>query len=75
MILDKVIEIISAHKEIDPALIGIDTKLADLKLDSLDTVELVMALEEAYDINLEVGDSFETVGDVVKAIEGVVVNA
>ena len=43
----------------------------DLGADSLDTVELVMALEEAFDIEIpdEAAESITTVGDAVKYIE------
>ena len=43
----------------------------DLGFDSLDTVELVMALEEAFDIEIpdEAAEGITTVGDAVKYIE------
>ena len=43
----------------------------DLGADSLDTVELVMALEEAFDIEIpdEAAEGIATVGDAVKFIE------
>ena len=43
----------------------------DLSADSLDTVELVMALEEAFDIEIpdEAAEGIATVGDAVKFIE------
>ena len=43
----------------------------DLGADSLDTVELVMALEEEFDIEIpdEDAENIITVGDVVKYIE------
>ena len=42
----------------------------DLGADSLDTVELVMALEEAFDIEIpdEAAEGITTVGDAVKYI-------
>ena len=42
----------------------------DLGADSLDTVELVMALEEAFDIEIpdEAAEGIATVGDAVKYI-------
>ena len=42
----------------------------DLGADSLDTVELVMALEEAFDIEIpdEAAEGITTVGDAVKFI-------
>ena len=43
----------------------------DLGADSLDTVELVMALEEAFDIEIpdEAAESIATVGDAVSYIQ------
>jgi acyl carrier protein len=43
----------------------------DLGADSLDTVELVMALEEAFDIEIpdEAAEGIATVGDAVKYIQ------
>ena len=43
----------------------------DLGADSLDTVELVMALEEAFDIEIpdEAAEGILTVGDAVKYIQ------
>ena len=43
----------------------------DLGADSLDTVELVMALEEAFDIEIpdEAAEGITTVGDAVKYIQ------
>lgn len=43
----------------------------DLNLDSLDAVELVMALEENFNIAMgdDIVDNFKTVEDIVKYIE------
>lgn len=43
----------------------------DLDADSLDTVELIMALEEKFDIEIpdEDAERIQTVGDAVKYIE------
>ena len=70
MVFEKVVSIVAAHKELDPAGITAETRFSDLKLDSLDMVELVMTLEEAFDVNIEMADGLQTVGDVVAVIEG-----
>ena len=45
--------------------------IKDLGADSLDTVELIMALEEAFDIEIpdEDAETIETVGDAVRYIQ------
>ena len=71
-ILQKVCSIVSEQldKELDE--ITSDSNFQnDLGADSLDTVELVMALEEAFDIEIpdEAAEGIATVGDAVKFIE------
>ena len=45
--------------------------VADLGADSLDTVELVMELEEEFDINIpdDAAEKIQTVGQAIKFIE------
>ena len=45
--------------------------IEDLGADSLDTVELVMALEEEFGLEIpdEEADKLQTVGDVIKYVE------
>lgn len=54
-------------EEAEPASSFID----DLGADSLDTVELVMALEEKFNIEIpdEDAEKIQTIGDVIKYIE------
>ena len=72
-VAEKVKKIISEHLGIDDMdKITDDAKfIDDLGADSLDTVELVMALEEAFDIEIpdEAAEGIATVGDAVKFIE------
>ena len=46
-----------------------DTTFEDLQLDSLDTVDLVMSLEEIFDITIEMQEGLKSVGDVVNLID------
>lgn len=72
MVLEKVKQIIAGKMSIPEDEITVDTKLKeDLQADSLDMVELVMAAEEEFGVEIEedaVRD-FVTVGDVVAYIE------
>ncbi|MBQ2217393.1 MAG: acyl carrier protein [Firmicutes bacterium] len=72
MVFDKVREIIAEQLDVDTEEITLDTNLIkDLEADSLDAVEIIMALEDEYDIEIpdEVAEEFKTVGDIVKCIE------
>ncbi|MBO4623182.1 MAG: acyl carrier protein [Bacilli bacterium] len=58
----------------DESVITMDAKLIDdLGADSLDAVELIMAVEEQYDIKIsdEVAQSIQTVGDIVRYAESI----
>ena len=71
-ILQKVCSIVSEQLSVDSGEVKADSNFQnDLGADSLDTVELVMALEEAFDIEIpdEAAEGIATVGDAVKFIE------
>ena len=67
----KVKGIISDQLEVAVDKLLMETTFEDIDADSLDIVELVMALEEEFD--LEISDqeieNIKTVGDIVKYIE------
>ncbi|MGB5632869.1 MAG: acyl carrier protein [Waterburya sp.] len=70
-IFDQVKEIVVAQLEVEPDLVTPEASFAnDLGADSLDTVELVMALEEAFDIEIpdEAAEEIDTVGKAVEHI-------
>ena len=72
MVLDKVREIVSEQLHIDGNLIEIDTDLMkDLEADSLDSVEIIMAVEEEFDLAIpdEDAEKFRTVRDLVEYVE------
>ncbi len=62
---EKVIAIVSEQLSVDKAEISRETSfVADLGADSLDTVELVMELEDEFDMNIpdEEAEKLQTVG-------------
>jgi acyl carrier protein len=70
---DKVKSIIVEQLGVNEEQVVTDAKfIEDLGADSLDTVELVMAFEEEFSIEVpdEEAEKLQTVGDVVKYIEG-----
>lgn len=72
MIFDKVKEIIVEQLGVDPDDVTLESSfIDDLGADSLDIVELIMALEEEFDIEIpdEDAEKIQTVGDVVDYIK------
>jgi acyl carrier protein len=66
--LDKVRMIIVEQLGVDPAEVTVEASfLEDLGADSLDTAELVMALEEEFDIEIMYEDA-EKIGKVQDAV-------
>jgi len=71
-IFDKVKSIIAERLSIDESKITLESSfIEDLGADSLDTVELIMQLEEAFDMQIpdEDAEKLTTVGDAIKYIE------
>jgi len=71
-ILDEVKEVVAEQLGVNIDEIKEDSKFVeDLGADSLDVVELVMALEEKFDIEIpdEAAEKIATVADAVKFIE------
>ncbi|MEF9987698.1 MAG: acyl carrier protein [Christensenella sp.] len=69
MIYDKIAAIISEKMDIDVAEITMDATFESLKIDSLDMVEIVMDIEEEFDISVEEAENLKSVADLVKYIE------
>ena len=67
-ILEKLKEIIASIMKTDVSGVSRESRLKeDLRADSLDKINMLMALEEAYDIEMDEEEAltFKTVGDVV----------
>ena len=69
MIFEKMAAIIAEHTGCDASTITETTTFEDLGVDSLDTVEMVMRLEEDLNVELELEGKFATVGELAKFIE------
>lgn len=74
MVFDKIKEMIVEKLGVNENEVTMDTSFEDIGADSLDMVELIMAIEEEYDITIadEEAEKAETVGDVVNYIKTLV---
>ena len=71
-VAEKVKAIVVEHLGVEESKIQNDSKfIDDLGADSLDTVELVMAFEEAFDVEIpdEKAETILTVGDAIAHLE------
>ena len=72
MVFDKLKEIIMDQLDVEENEVTMDANIQeDLDADSLDMVDLVMSVEEEFDLKIEDEDveKIKTVGDIVSFIE------
>jgi acyl carrier protein len=72
MVFDKIRDIIADKLQIGSEAITLETNLMkDLEADSLDAVEIIMGIEEEFEITIpdEEAEGFQTVDDIVKYVE------
>ena len=72
MTFEKIRDIIEEQLSVDESMVTMDTNLMkDLEADSLDAVEIIMAIEEEFDIEIpdEEAEKFQLVGDLVKYVD------
>lgn len=71
MIFEKIAGLIAEHNDCDPAEITMESTFKDLGIDSLDTVEMLMNLEDDIGKEIELDQKVDTVGDLVKFVEDI----
>lgn len=69
--LEKVTKVLKEYKGNDDLVITEQTTFSELELDSLDTVELIMNLEEEFGVTIEMNEAIKSVGDLISILEKV----
>ncbi len=69
MVFEAIAELIAERNDCDVSEIKPDTKFADLGIDSLDTVEMLMNLEDKIGVEVELTEKVETVGELADFIK------
>ena len=69
MIFNAIAELIAERNDCDVSEITPETRFQDLQIDSLDTMELLMNLEEKIGFEVELDQKVETVGELAAFVE------
>lgn len=67
-VFNAIAELIAERNDCDVSEISMDSRFEDLKIDSLDTVQMLMDLEDKIGVSVELNDRVETVGELVEYI-------
>ena len=68
-VFQAIAELIAERNDSDPTEVTRNTRFQDVGIDSLDTVEMVMDLEQELGVDLELEDKLATVGELVDFVE------
>ena len=66
---EKIIDIVAEYKEIDPSEVKTDKPFAEMGLDSLDTAELLIKVEDALGVSIELSSDINTIDKLVAYLE------
>lgn len=69
MVFEKIRKIICEQLEIEEEKVQLDTTFEDLGVDSLDLFQVIIEIEEAYNIQLEDAENMKSVQDAVDYVE------
>ena len=69
MVFEAVAELIAERTDCAVEDVKMESTFKDLSIDSLDTVEMLMNLEDKLGVEIELDQKVETVGDLVNFIE------
>ena len=69
MVFNAIAELIADRNDCDVSMITPESRFEDLGIDSLDTVEMLMDLEDKIGFEVELDQKVETVGELAAFIE------
>ncbi|MBQ8141182.1 MAG: acyl carrier protein [Clostridia bacterium] len=69
MYFNAIAKVIAERTDVEVSSIKPESTFAELGIDSLDTVELLMSLEDEIGVEIELDRKVETVGDLDKFIQ------
>lgn len=69
MVFEAVAKVIARRTDCAAEDVKLESTFKDLNIDSLDTVELLMNLEDELNVEIELTEKVETVGELVRFIE------
>ena len=69
MTFEKVRELLAAHLEMEESEITMETTFEDLGVDSLDTVEIMMEMEDEFGIEIKPAEAGKSVAELVAYID------
>lgn len=76
-LLSETIALIASYSELDAKEIGPETELDELGIHSLELTEIIMELEEKYDVDIDINtveawSSLRTIKDVSDKVAGII---
>jgi acyl carrier protein len=69
MVFEKIREVIVEQLGVEESEVTMETSFQDLGADSLDLAQIIIELEEAFEIEIGESEDIKTVGDAVKYVE------
>lgn len=69
MVIEKIKEVLGDHLDVDTSSVNNETSFEELGIDSLETVEIMMELEDEFEMEIPVAEVGKTVGSLVEYIE------
>lgn len=69
MIFEKIRKIIAEHLGIDQQEVTLETSFEELNMDSLDLFQIIIEIEEEFDVQIEEPEKIKTVLEAVNFVE------